>query len=289
MNKLKNDLQSDINLIGKKIDQGYNNDEVIAQNIEFILDLAHDQNINLKFPRTIKKYIKNYKEKEDCASTEYIDNYHEYKDFNVALTQVGEKINNEYGFKLVDPKYRTKIKMDDSIKTVGNFFKDYDKDIYDYYENFIINGKFHIVKKLLEHTGYSSVSDELLDSYLFVKKTNTLQDMAVIAHEVIHIYLSEKQKYLSNDEEHKKYINGTNEIYAYYIEYILMDYLKSINYDKKDIKRHKRSLYSDLIEHLSAFYLMLEPTDIDFNEYDEVIFYNDMKIYSYGLYYRSIE
>ena len=285
MSRLKEELQKDINLISNRIDRGYKNDEVIAQNIEFILVIAEDQDIKLKYPRTIKKYIKNYKEDVSCAPQEYIDNYHKYKDFNISLSKVGERINDEYGFKLVDPKYRTKIKMDDSIKLVGDFFKQYDQDIYDYYEDFVTNGKFFVVKKLLEHYGYSSVSDDLLDPYLFVKKSNSLQDMAVIAHEIIHIYLSEKHKHISNEEEKKKYVNGVNEVYSHYIEYLLLDYLKSIDYDKKDIKTHKRALYSDLIEHLDGLYLMLEPTDIDFTEYDEVVFYNDMKIYSYGLYF----
>ena len=132
MNKLKTDLQNDLNLISKRIDEGYNNNDVIAQNIEFLLCVAEDQHINLKETKTIGRYIDNYEDEEECAKKEYIDNYHEFKDFNVALCNIGEKINNEYQFKIVDPKFKSKVNMDDSIRIVSSFFKKYDKDIYDY-------------------------------------------------------------------------------------------------------------------------------------------------------------
>ena len=259
--------------------------DVIAQNIEFLLSVSEDQHVRLKESRTIKKYIDEYENDEECATREYIDNYHLYKDFNEALTNNGQRINDEYAFKLVDPNFKSKINIDASIRIVADFFKKYDKDIYDYYENFIINGKFFLVKRIFENFGLSSVSDELLEPYLFLQNTNTMRDITVLAHEMIHIYLSEKQKYMNDQESLMCYVNGVNEVYSHYIEYILLDYLSSNNFNKKDIINYKKSLYSDLIEHLSAFYIMLEPTDIDFTSYEEVSMHNEMKIYSYGLYF----
>ena len=285
MNKLKDTLQLDLDHISNKIDEGYNNKDIIIQNIDFVLSVAEDQHIKLKESKTIKNYIDDYEDDENCATKEYIDNYHKYKDFNVALTDVGKKIDDEYGFKKVDPGFKNKIGINDSIRLVGNFFKQYDKDIYDYYENFIINGKFFIVKKIFENLGLSSVSDELLEPYLFLQNTSTLRDITVLAHEMIHIYLSEKHKYINDKEALNIYVNGVNEVYSHYIEYLLLDYLSTINYNKKDIVNYKKSLYTELIEHLSNFYVMLEPFDIDFTSYDEVILHNDLKEYSYGLYF----
>ena len=285
MNKLKETLQKDLNYISQRIENGYNNDNIIAQNIDFLLSIADDQHIRLKENNTINNYIDNYEEDEECASKDFIDNYHEYKEFNVALTKIGEKLSEEYGFKLTDPKLKGKLSMEESIKIVGRFFKTYDKDLYDYFENFIINGKFFIVKKVFENYGLSSISDELLEPYLFIQETKTLRDINVLAHETIHIYLSEKQKYMTEKEYSNIYINGTNEIYSHYIEYILLDFLESNNYNKKDIINYKKSLYYDLISHLSNFYIMLEPTDIDFTNYDEVSMYTEMREYSYGLYF----
>ena len=285
MNKLKESLQNDLNHISSKIDEKYNNTDIIIQNIDFLLSVASDQHFRLKRTPTIKEYLKNYVDDEDCASKEYIDNYHEFKDFNTALTKIGKKLNNEYNFEIVDATYRSKILFDDSIKIVGNFFKDYDKDIYDYYENFIINGKLFIVNEIFDGYGLSSLSDELLEPYLFMQNNNNIMDLMVLAHEIIHIYLSEKEKYITNEESKMKHINGINEVYSHYIEYILLDYLESIKYNKKDIINHKKNLYSDLIERLAVFYVMLDPTDIDFKSYDEVSFYNELKLYSYGLYF----
>lgn len=285
MNRLKEVLQKDLNYISNKIDEGYDNDDIIAQNLDFILSVADDQHIGLKENKIIEEYIDNYENEDECVSDEFINNYHEYKDFNVALTKIGEKINDEYAFRLVDPPFKNKINMEKSIKIVSDFFKKYDKDIYEYFENFIINGKFFKVKRIFENFGLSSVSDELLEPYLFIQETNTIRDMNVLAHEIIHIFLSEKQKYLSDKEYSNIYINGTNEIYSHYIEYILLDYLESIKYNKMDIINYKKSLYYDLISHLSNFYIMLEPTDIDFTNYDEVSMYTEMREYSYGLYF----
>ena len=284
MNKLKESLQNDLNFISSKIDEGYNNDDIIIQNIDFLLCVASDQHFRLKKSPTIKDYLNNYVDDEECASKEYIDSYYNYKDFNIALTKIGQKLNNEYDFEIVDERYKSKIVFDDSIKIVADFFKDYDKDIYDYYENFIMNGKLFIVNEIFDGYGLSSVSDELLEPYLFLQNNNNIIDLMVIAHEIIHIYLSEKEKYISNEEFKMKYINGINEVYSHYIEYIFLDYLESINYNKIDIINHKKNLYSDLIERLAVFYVMLE-SNIDFKSYDEVSFYNELKLYSYGLYF----
>ena len=285
MNKLKEDLQKDLDLISKKIDEGYNNDYYIAPNLELILNIAEDQHIRLKLSKTIKNYIKNYEDNEDSASKAFIDNYHNYKDLNESLTSIGEKINDEYGFKIVDPRYKAKVNLDEAIKIVANFFKNYNKDIYDFYENFIINGKFYALKNINDQFGLSTMSDELLDPYLFIKKSNDIKNITVLAHEMIHVYLSDYQKYISEDESSNKYINGVNEVYSFFIEYLMLDYLTSINFNKRDIINYKKSLYSDLIEQLYAFYTLLEPDDIDFTNYDEVVLYNDVKIYSYGLYF----
>lgn len=285
MNKLKKCMQNDLDHISNKIDEGYSNKDIIIQNIDFVLSVAEDQHIKLRESNTISKYIDEYVDDENCATDEYIDNYHKYKDLNVDLTNVGKRINDEYAFKLVDPRFKKKVNINESIKIVGDFFKIYDRDIYDYYENFIINGKFFIVKRIFEIYGLSSVSDELLEPYLFLKNSNTIRDMTVIAHEMIHIYLSEKDKYINDKEALNIYVNGVNEVYSHYIEYILLDYLSSINYYSKDIINYKKSLYSELIEHLSNYYVMLEPFDIDFTSYDEVVLHNELKEYSYGLFF----
>ena len=285
MKNLKDELQKDLDYISLKINDGYNNSDIIIQNIDFLLSIADDQNIKLLNSKTIDNYIDSYDDDENTMSNEYIDNYHMNKEFNIDIAKIGIKINDEYSFKLVDPKFKTKINLEDSIKIVADFFKLYDKDIFEYYENFIINKKFFKVKKIFDNFGLSSVSDELLEPYLFIQETNTIRDINVLAHEMIHIYLSEKQKYLTNSESLSNYVNGLNEVYSHYIEYILLDYLLVRGFNNKDIINYKKSLYSDLIEHLQVFYTLLEPYDIDFNDYDEVSLYDEIRQYSYGLYF----
>ena len=285
MKDLKETLQSDLNYINSIINEGYGDTNIISQNIMFLLTIADELNIKLKEPKSISKYILEDETVDDLSTKEYIDNYHRYKAFNVALTNIGSKINDEYSFKLVDPRYKARIELEDSIKIVGDFFKQYDKDVYDFYENFIVNGKFFVVKRLLENYGLSAVADDLLDPYLLLKSTRSIRDITVLAHELMHIYIYDKRKDLSEEEESNIFVNGTNEVYSHYMEYIILDYLSSIGFNKRDIINYKKSLYTELIEHLDVLYTLLEPTDIDFESYNEVVLFDDMKKYSYGLYF----
>lgn len=284
MKNLKEELQKDLNYISKKIDNGYSNSDITIQNIDIILSIADDQHIRLKKSKTVKKYIKEYDD-NNKISQEYIDNYHMYKDFNVKLTNIGRKINNEYNYDIVDPRFKKLVDIDDAIKIVGNFFKIYDKDISDYYENFMINGRFFLVKHIFEDFGLSTLSDELLEPYLFLQNSKTIFDITVLAHEIIHIYLSEMQKYNTSNESLNIHVNGLNEVYSHYIEFVILDYLSLNNFNNIEIIKYKKSLYSDLIERLALLSVMLEPTDIDFNSFDEVSIYDECRVYSYGIYF----
>lgn len=285
MNSLKECLQSDLNLIGKKINDNNCNTDLIDSNLDFILSLADDQNIDLDYPKILQDYINNYVDNDEVVTKEYIDNYHKCKDFNVSLCNVCQKINDEYNFKLVYPRFKEKLCLDEAIKITGSFFKEYDRDIYDYYDNFIANGKFFTVKKIYDNYGLSSRSDQILEPYLFMANMNSIRNITVLAHEIIHMYLSEKQKYLNDRECLNIYVNNIDEVYSHYIEYIVLDYLENLGFNNRDIINYKKSMYTELIKHADNFYNFLEPVDINFEDEEDIDWYDDLKKYTYGLYF----
>ena len=280
MNNLRSALQNDLDLIDERIASGYSNKDIIFQNIDTILSIAFDQKMRLKRKDNVKKIIKEYRNYSDEISNEYIDNYHKLKKFNYDITKMAIDISQIYGYETI--KFKEKISIDDAIKVDSKFLKEYDKDMYDYFENFMLNGKFFIVDNIFEGYGYSSVSDELLDPYIILCKSNNIFYITVLMHELVHVYLSEKEKYMTKEEASLQYINGVSETYSIFIEFLVIDYLQKNNLFKKDIISYKKDIYFGLIEYLKSLYLMIDPCDICFDSYDEVGFYNESKIYSYG-------
>ena len=146
----------------------------------------------------------------------------------------------------------------------------------------MMNGKLFVTNNIFEGYGYSTFSDELLDPYLILSKTNNIFYATILAHEIIHIYLSEIDKNATVQEEKVRFINGVSEVYSIYIELLVLDYLENNGFNNKDIINYKKDIYSGLIEYLKTLYIMIEPDDIDFTSYDEVEFFNESKLYSYG-------
>ena len=281
MNRLKQTLQNDLNLIDDKLFEGYNNNDLAMLNIDALLSIACNQNMRLYRSPSIKRFIRNYND-EECADKDYIDNYHKYKDFNLKITKIAPILEEIYGFKVIEPKFKEKISIDDSIIIASKFLKKYDKDIYDYFENFIINGKFFIVDNIFEGYGYSTFSDELLEPYIILSRKENIFYITTLIHEIIHVYLSEKEKYMTMDESKRQYVNGICEVYPVFIEFLVLDYLYKNNLFLKDINSYKKDIYSGLMEYLKALYVMIDPYDLDFNSYEEVKFFNESKEYSYG-------
>ena len=87
---------------------------------------------------------------------------------------------------------------------------------------------------------------------------------------------------MTKEEASLQYINGVSETYSIFIEFLVIDYLQKNNLFKKDTISYKKDIYFGLIEYLKSLYLMIVPCDICFDSYDEVGFYNESKIYSYG-------
>lgn len=282
MVNLKEVLQRDLDTIDEKISSGYNNTDIIIQNIDTIISIAFDQRIRLKRKENIKKIIKKYGNYDEKVSDEYINNYHKYKKFNYDLTKIATVINQLYGYETIEPIFKEKINIDDAIKIDSQFLKQYDKDMYDYFENFIINGNFFVVNNIFEGYGYSSVADELLDPYIILCKSNNIYYTTVLMHELVHVYLSEKERNMTKQEASLQYINGVSETYSIFIEFLVLDFLKENNLFNKDIIPYKKDLYSGLIEYLKILYLMIDPDDLCFESSEEVSFYNEAKIYSYG-------
>ena len=282
MNKLKKEFENDLILIDKELEKNDNpNFDLLIENIDFFLTVASDQKFHLKLPHNVKKLIKEYND-EEKVSDRFVNKYKKNMDFNTKLSNIANILTYYYDIDCDEGYYTCKVQNDEAKKIVADFFKSYDKDIYDFYENYIINGRVFYLRHILQNIGLSFEGDYLIEPYLFLTKEKNIFNITILAHEMIHIYMGNYYKNLTMDERRK--LNNVNirEIYSHFIELLMFDYLESINFKQSDIDSCRKEFNGSLIEMLVLFNNVLDPNDYDFTDFDRVLLYNEAETYSYG-------
>ena len=104
----------------------------------------------------------------------------------------------------------------------------------------------------------------------------------VLAHEIIHLYIANYYKDISNNERKNINFNNLKEVYSHFIELLMLDYLENNKLKTNDIELFRDEYNADIVENLTAINTMLEPNDLDFTSIDEVLIYDDLASYSYG-------
>lgn len=282
MNKLKKEFEKDLILIDKELEIKNNpNFDLLIENIDFFLTVASDQRFALKLPYNVKYLLMNYND-EEKVSDSFINKYKNNMDLNIKFSNMANILTNYYDLDFQEGKYSCKVKNDEAKKIVGDFFKSYDKDIYDFYENYIINGRIFYLKHIMQNIGLSFEGDYLIEPYLFLTKEKNIFNITILAHEMMHIYMGNYYKDFSMED--RKKLNNINirEVYSHFIELLMFDYLESINFNQRDIDLCRNEFNGSLIEMLTLFNSVLDSNDYDFTDFDRVLLYNEAETYSYG-------
>ena len=280
MKKLRKEFEKDLALIDKELEIENNPYyDLLVENIDTILTIASDQQLKLNIPKNVMYLLMTYKEK-NSINNNFIKKYYNNKDFNLKLSRMYSELNKNFNY--INEIYTSRVSEKDAIKIVGEFFKTYDKDIYDFYENYMINGRFYYLNNIMDYLGLSIEGDYLLEPYLFLAKENNIFNITILAHEMIHIYVSQYFKELSIED--RKKINNLNlrEVYAHFIELLSLDYLEKIGFNERDIKSYKNNYNYSMIEILAIFNSLLEKDNLDFTNLDDTTLYHEAEIYSYG-------
>ena len=166
----------------------------------------------------------------------------------------------------------TPIDIRKSIDMVYEFFKQYDTAIFDHYVELINSGRFIITNR----TKYGSTIEgsHIIRPYSFVNLEGTISDSVTIAHETIHNYLFDKQRFLKEKDNNRRKINNVDEVYPSFIELAFLEYIKKYDYLLDDIAFYERISDSTIIHFLKQFHDNL----INDDYYD----YKTNESYAYG-------
>ncbi|MBQ6477308.1 MAG: hypothetical protein IJI43_02620 [Bacilli bacterium] len=169
---------------------------------------------------------------------------------------------------------------------VDSFFGEYDEDMQKFFEERLKDEKIYFIKNNDEYyEGMTFFIDSQNDTFLLAEYDGTINSAVILAHELAHAY---SKKYINNTFEQKifAYINDLDEVYSKYMEYVFIDYLKKIHFNKKEIKTLEVNSDMNLIGFLDDYKEFIDqyesnPKDI-YND-DSLLFpFIDSEQYSYG-------
>ena len=133
--------------------------------------IINEGSMNIKFP---KEYIyekeKYYLEKIKYRMAEdYYFYVKEYEEFNKKMVEMSQYYKRKYQIRN-NHIYKHVVPLSESYNLTSSFFKDYDSDIANYFEN-IYNSHRALVCKV-DSDGLSFFGNHITNSYIIVKKTN---------------------------------------------------------------------------------------------------------------------
>ena len=271
---LEKQINSDLN----KIDEcSFHSKELV--NCAYLLkDMARKVNIKTNISRQLNYEIFLYKhlkyKPDDLIINNYCDNY----EYNLKVARMFFKVN----FESDSNNYSTVFTRNSSIKYANDFFKQYDKDIYDYFEDFILSKKMYFLRKGLEDfDGYTIEANDIITPYIFIKDKENIDDPLTIAHEIIHAYLSDITKKYSEMDRYFLNSKNFNEVYSYFIELLMLDYFEKININNDDIYNNFAEINISTLNFLHDYYTLLK-TGVNLKKEKDVSLYFEIESIVYG-------
>ena len=189
------------------------------------------------------------------------DNWEKNKAYNQLLAKKLNRFAHEYGYFTYGYYYNEKLSKEDTIDLASGFFKKYDEDIYKHFKSLLDSNRIVLTdKELPTSKGYTIEGHGFIRPYIFIEQGNNTYDFPVLIHEIIHSYLDKYNAMVSESETDKSFLNNMAEVYSVFIERLGIDYLKSINYNKKDTSVLEREINDCAIDYFRQFNWMVKKT-----------------------------
>ena len=279
MEDLKTTIEKDIFKLIQEMKKCHNKRRYIelVHACNHLLEIAFLEDLDIKVPKEIDYELD--KINLDCLdniySKQFFENLNKMFHYNEKLTKIGDYLSERYQPSSYTYNYTQKLDIAESVRLTTNFFKQYDTDIYNYFQNLKNGTHFIITNKLNDTLGTTYQSNYLIKSYVCIGLEETIIDSLTIAHETIHSYIMEKNRYIPPQESNQESINNLHEVYSMFIELLFIDYLKQIKYSPKDIRTLEIINDVELINNLYQLDINLHD---DFNYQD----YIKSEAYAYG-------
>lgn len=242
--------------------------------IFYVLDeIITNLELNIKYPKELDYEINKYNtiDYDKAYDILFNDNLDKMYDYNLEFSNIYKLLD----YSILNKKYccRDTIKIDESIRFSQEFFKQFDNNLYSYFNDYILNkGLLMINNKFNGARTY--MANYVMPPYSFIRPELNISDFIMIVHETTHNYIRNRLRYLSVDDTNRLLVNNLEEVYPIFIELCSYKFLKDNNY-LRDISIYKKSLDQALIKYLISFNKNL--INMDINDY------KSNESYSYGI------
>lgn len=274
----KKKLQKDLYVLKDQIKQCTSEKKYIklCTIVSQLIDVIIDTNIDIDIPQELEyEMLKKNTYRTTKKGIDYrINSFYDEYDLNKRMCKIYNKISDYYTPWGNEKRY---ISNYDSYKLANDFFKEYDKNIYDYFNKIINNGNITFSSTLQDedYDGYTTCGLGNITSYINIKENNNLNDVISLVHETIHSFVSTKNNndLMDNNLNMTKFI----EVYPSFIEIICADYLNKVPSLQKDSNSIQRAYDKLIIESL----LLLKNLLYEFNISEDK---NKFILYNYDCY-----
>ena len=229
---------------------------------ELIKNVDMDIKYSKEFDYELKKY--NLGKYNYSYETMFYNNFDNMYKYNLELSNIFKKIEAKYLYVI---NYNDYVDISDTIEMVRSFFSNYDKDIYKYFNEQILNGGLLVLSDRVD-SGCTTLSNYILPPYSIVNPGVCARDYSVIVHETIHNYIRNRLRYINFDQLNTMLVNNLEEVFPIFTEFCAIKYCEDHHF-LKEIYKYKDALYASLYTYLERFnsnLLNINPNDYVDNE-----------------------
>ncbi len=284
MQVLEKIIQRDLFKIVSELKKCNNNSKYydLVNDLDKLEEIIAYKNLDIKYPVEIEyeSFKKDTSDVRRKSMKEFYDSYDNNYFINKKIVSMNKYFNDRYIETPKDFECNESISFEDTKKIVGDFFKKYDENIYNFYIQYINTSKLIVVDNMDSLYGYCTNSNYLLDEYILMTKDDLIMDSITLAHEIIHAYHFSKIKYANSKELTRLSYNNLFEVYSSFIENIMFDYLEINGFKIEDINFLRKAYDFELLSYLNKFELSFYDIDINFLE-NEVYTYGKILGYHY--------
>lgn len=221
----------------------------LLKNIDLDIDYHKD------FQYELNKYESGKYDK--VLEYSFIDNYDIMYDYNLEVSNIYKSMEPRY---LGVTEYKNYIDITNNIKNVQSFFKDYDKDIYNYFNEQILDKGLIILTDKVK-SGFTSLSNYILPPYSFINPKLCAKDYITIIHETVHSYIRNRLRYISFEQLNTMLVNNLEEVFPIFTELCAIKYAND-NKILNELNLYKNDMYTSLYTYLKKYNENLVNSDI---------------------------
>ena len=283
---MEENLKRDLYLLSnnfKKCRNISNYDELVEL-LNNYKEIIKEQKLNIKIPEILEYEQVKYKNKLDNFYVKdykfFIKKFNELYNLNNGFINNISSILDEYAMPINYYVYKEKLNDETIIELVKNFFEYYDINIYNYFNFLLDNNRIFFNNSVIDDAnGHFIYGYRDILPYICVEKTNTINDMLVLSHEVIHGFVDYLLRNASSKEKRNIYYNNLDELYPKFIELVILDYLNIIKFNNKDINVYKKDFDDSLLEAIQSFYYFINE---DMKDIENQRLYRNVEGYLYS-------